>query len=110
MNINEGLLRNVNAASGGGKWGGGQGERTDRSEGSMIEGILKIMSDLSLPYHGNVSGCFIFIKTRVKENFNSRIKLAFSKQRWRQQEHILPENGHLGRDSAGLGEPWLMDD
>lgn len=47
--------------------GGGQGERTDRSEGSVIEGILKIMSDLSLPHRSNVSGPFIFIKTRIKE-------------------------------------------
>ena len=47
--------------------GGGQGERTERSEGSVIEGILKIMSDLSLPHRGNVSGPFIFIKTRIKE-------------------------------------------
>ena len=67
MNINEGLLRNVNAASVGGKMGGGQGKRTDCSEGSVIEGILKIMSDLSLPHRGHVSGCFIFIKTRIKE-------------------------------------------
>ena len=50
-----------------GRWGGGQGERTDRSEGSVIEGILKIMSDLSLPHRSNVSGPFIFIKTRIKE-------------------------------------------
>lgn len=47
--------------------GGGQGERTGRSEGSVIEGILKIMSDLSLPHRSNVSGPFIFIKTRIKE-------------------------------------------
>lgn len=68
MNINEGLLRNVNAASGGGKIGVGVRVRgqTVSSDGSVIEGILKIMSDLSLPYHGNVSGRFIFIKMRNK--------------------------------------------
>lgn len=43
-------------------------------------------------------------------NFNSMVKLAFSKQPWQQQRHILPENGHSGLGGAGLGEPWLMDD
>lgn len=35
---------------------------------AVIEGVLKIMSDLSLLCRGNVSGCFIFIKTRVREH------------------------------------------
>lgn len=34
MNINEGLLRNVMVLQGVGDGGGGQGERTDCSEGS----------------------------------------------------------------------------
>lgn len=68
MNINEGLLRNVNAAPGGVEMGrGGQGQRTGPSESRVIEGILKIMSERSLLCHGIISGRLAFIKMRKRE-------------------------------------------
>lgn len=68
MNINEGLLRNVNAAPGGMEMGrGGQDQRADPSESRVIEGILEIMSDGSFLCCGNIFGHLAFIKMRKRE-------------------------------------------
>lgn len=68
MNINEGLLRNVNAASGGEKMGRGVRVRGRSVQKAVwLKAFKKLCQIFLFLRRGNVSGCFIFMKTRVTE-------------------------------------------